>query len=69
VEPKGGEPGVFELHFGRLGKEFDVLGIAAGPAAFNVMNPERIELGGNAQFVRDREIDAFTLRSVAQVVS
>ena len=30
------------------------------------MNPERVELLGNAEFVRDREIDAFTLAAIAQ---
>jgi hypothetical protein len=30
------------------------------------MNPKRIELSCNTQFVRDREIDSFTLRSVTQ---
>jgi hypothetical protein len=30
------------------------------------MHPERIELLGDAEFVRDREIDAFALRTVAQ---
>jgi len=40
--------------------------IAARPAAFNIVNPERIELLGDAELVRDREIDAFALRTVAQ---
>ena len=30
------------------------------------MNPERVELLGDAELVRDREIDAFALRAVAQ---
>ena len=30
------------------------------------MNPEGIELFGNAELVRNREIDAFTLRAIAQ---
>ena len=30
------------------------------------MNPERVELLGDAELVRDREIDAFALRTVAQ---
>jgi hypothetical protein len=30
------------------------------------MHPERVELLSNAEFVRDREIDAFTLRTVTQ---
>ena len=47
-------------------EELHVLRIAARPAAFNVMNPERIELLRNAELVHGREIDAFALRSVAQ---
>jgi hypothetical protein len=38
----------------------------AGPAAFDVMNAERVELLGDAEFVRDREVDAFALTAVAQ---
>ena len=60
------EPRVFEFFLFGLGEELDVLGIAAGPAAFNVMHPERVELLGDAELVRDREIDAFALRTVAQ---
>jgi hypothetical protein len=30
------------------------------------MNPERVELLGDAELVRDREIDAFALRTAAQ---
>ena len=61
-----GEPRVLEFFLLGLREKFDVLGIAAGPAAFNVMNPERVELLGDAELVRDREIDAFALRTVAQ---
>ena len=60
------EPRIFEFFPFGLGEELDVLGIAARPAAFNVMDPERIELLGDAEFVRNREIDAFALRAVAQ---
>jgi hypothetical protein len=61
-----GEPRVLEFAFFGLREKFDVLGIAARPAAFNVMNPESVELLGDAELVRDREIDAFALRTVAQ---
>ncbi len=61
-----GELRIFEFALFGLREKFDVLGIAARPAAFNVMHPERIELLGDAEFVRDREIDAFALRTVAQ---
>src|SRR5690606_16555085 len=49
-----------------LPEELHVLGIAARPAAFNVLDPKRIELFGDAEFVHGREIDAFALRTVAQ---
>ncbi len=64
-----GEPGVLEFFLFRLGKKLNVLGIAAGPAAFNVMNPERVELLGDAELVRHREIDAFALEPSRRVVS
>ena len=56
----------FHLRRRGLLEELHVLGIGARPAAFDVMNPESIELFGNAQFVRGREIDAFALAAVAQ---
>ena len=52
--------------FAGLFEEFHVLRITPRPAAFNVMNPERIELLGDAQFVHRGEIDAFALRTIAQ---
>ena len=61
-----GELRVLEFFLFGLGEKLDVLGIAAGPAAFNVMDPERVELLGDAELVRDRKIDAFALRAVAQ---
>ena len=69
---RGTERGEFrvpEFFLFGLGEELDVLGIAAGPAAFDVMHPERVELLGDAEFVRDREIDAFTLTPSRRVVS
>src|SRR5271170_22940 len=47
-------------------EELEVLGIAPGPAAFDVMNAELIELFGDAQLVHRRKIDSFTLAAVAQ---
>ena len=61
-----GDFGVLPLAPAGLRKKFHVLGIRAGPAAFDVMHPERVELLGDAELVRDREIDAFALRTVAQ---
>ena len=49
-----------------LFEELHVLRIRAGPAAFDVMNPVCVQALGNAELVRGREIDAFTLRTVAQ---
>ncbi len=49
-----------------LGKELDVLGIGPRPAALDVMNPERVELLGDAQLVHHRKVDAFALTAVAQ---
>ena len=61
-----GEPGVFEFFPAGFGEKLDVLGIAAGPAAFNVMDPKNVEPFGNPQLVRHGEVDAFALRTVAQ---
>ena len=57
---------VLELPALGLGKELDVLGIGPRPAAFDVMNPERVELLGDAQLVHHRKVDAFALAAVAQ---
>ena len=61
-----GDAGIFPFSPRGLLEKFQVLGIAAGPAAFDVMHPERVEFLGNAELVGDREIDAFTLTAVAQ---
>ena len=66
VEPNAASRAFLNFFFLACGEKLDVLGIAAGPAAFNVMNPESVELLGDAELVRDREIDAFALRTVAQ---
>ena len=63
---ESGEPGVLELASFGFGKELDVLGIAARPAAFNVMNSECVQLVGNAQLVGDGKVDAFALAAIAQ---
>ena len=64
--PKGGEPGVFEFFPPGLGKKLDVLGIAARPAALDVMDAEGIELLGDAEFVQHRKVDALTLGAIPQ---
>ena len=50
----------------RFVEELDVLGIGTGPAALDVMNPEGVNFFGNAEFVRDRKVDAFALTSIPQ---
>ena len=60
------EAGVLEFLLLGLRKELDVLGIAARPAAFDVMNSKRVQLLGDAELVRHRKVDAFALRTVAQ---
>ena len=47
-----GDAGIFPFAPGGLLEKFQVLGIAAGPAAFDVMHPERVQLLGDAEFVR-----------------
>ncbi len=47
--------GVLEFAAFGLLEKLHVFQIGAGPAAFNVMNPERIELLGNAQFIGRRK--------------
>ena len=50
----------------RLLKELDVLGVAARPAAFDVMHTERVQALGNPQLVGDRQRNALPLRAVPQ---
>ena len=50
----------------RLLKELDVLGVAARPAAFDVMHTERVQTLGNPQLVGDRQRNALPLRAVPQ---
>ena len=66
VDAERGELWRFYICALRLLEKLDVLGIGTRPAAFNVMNPESVELVGNAEFVCDREIDAFALTAIAQ---
>jgi hypothetical protein len=61
-----GQTGVLEPAAPGAHEEFHVFGVRAGPAAFNVLNPEGVELFGDAQFVHHRKIDAFALAAVAQ---
>src|SRR5437773_108173 len=61
-----GNFGVLKLAPLRLLDKLHLLGIRAGPAPFNQINPEKVELLGDANFIRRREIDAFALRAIAQ---
>src|SRR5207247_11203399 len=63
---EGGEFRSLEFSAFCLVEELDVFGIAAGPAAFDVMETKGINALGDAELVRDREIDPFTLAAVAQ---
>ena len=63
---ESGEPGVPKFLLLGLSEKLDVLGIAPRPAAFDVMHAEGIEFVGDAEFVGDREVDAFALGTVAQ---
>ena len=63
---EGGELGVLELAPLGLREELDVLRIAARPAALDVVNPEGVNALGDAELVRDREVDAFTLRAISE---
>lgn len=47
-------------------EELGVTGVGAGPAALDEAHAEVVQMPGNGQLVRDRQVDAFTLRTVAQ---
>jgi hypothetical protein len=47
-------------------EELDVLGIAARPAAFDVVHAEFVESLGNPQLVEDGERDSEALAAVAK---
>jgi hypothetical protein len=47
-------------------EKFDVLCIASWPATFDIVHAKCIELVGDAQFICDREADAFSLRAITQ---
>ena len=57
---------VLERAVFRLREELDVLGIRAGPAAFDVVHAERVEPVRDAQLVGHGERDAVALRAVPQ---
>ena len=61
-----GKLGGFEFHgFGALEK-FHIFGIRARPATFDVRHAEFIEQARDAEFIIDRQRNAFPLRTVAE---
>ena len=50
----------------RVGEEGGVGRIGAGPAAFDIVDAERVERQRDRALVLDREVDALRLRAVAQ---
>ena len=66
VEPKAVSLACCSSSSARAGEEFLVLGIGAGPAAFDVVDAELIQLLRNEQLVIHGEGDGFALRAVAE---
>ena len=52
----------------RLVEELDVARIRAGPAAFDVVDAERVEPFGDSEFVGNRKGDALALRPMLLAV-
>ena len=63
---EGGELGVVQVEFGGALEELLVLGVAAGPAALNVINTELVQLLGNDELVVHGERDGLALRAVPE---
>ena len=64
---EGGELGVFEMQFGfGAGEEVFVLGVGAGPTAFDIVDAQLVEFLGDEEFVVDGEGDGFALGAVAE---
>ena len=64
---KGHQRGVLELQLGgRPGEELFVLRVRTGPAAFDPVDAERIELASHLELVVWRHRDALELDAVAQ---
>ena len=66
VIPKAVIFGVLPVHVGRTLEEFFVLGIGQRIAAFDVVEPQFIQLRGDHQLVLQREVDSFSLSTIAQ---
>ena len=63
---KGGDLRVLPLALRRLLKKGSILWIRAGPAAFNIVDSEDIQLLGNTNLVEHRERNSGALRPVTQ---
>src|SRR5581483_1081149 len=63
---EGGKARMLELHVFCALEEIFVLGIGVGPAAFDVIDTELVELLGNNQLVVDGKGDGFALGAVAK---
>ena len=65
--PEGDERRRREVELrGGPGEELDVLGVGAGPAALDEVDPEHVELLGDAQLVLDGGGDPLDLQAVAE---
>jgi hypothetical protein len=61
------EPRVLQIELGGSApEELGVLGVGPRPAALDVAHTQAVELPGNGELVRDREVQALLLRAVAQ---
>ncbi len=64
---EGDEFGVPEVDLlARTGEELGVAGVGSRPAALDETDAEIVQVPGDGQLVRDRQVDAFTLGTVAQ---
>ena len=64
--PKRGDLRVFPFALGRFREKRHVLRIRAGPSAFDVVNPEVVELLRHANLIEHAERDPGPLRAIAQ---
>ena len=61
-----GQFGVLEVEFLRLAEELDVLLVGAGPSPLDIVHAEGVEPLGDAEFIGEGEVDAFTLGAIAE---
>src|SRR5690606_11224593 len=60
------QPRALQRHVFHRFEEAHVLGVGAGPAAFDVVDSEGVEAPGYRDLVFARQLDVLSLRSVAQ---